>query len=70
MTRIQARTYARIAGYHGDRRTFTRLIVEARVARPAMLTEWANGERAKAAGVSCTCAECATPTPTGQRERS
>ena len=50
MKRAIAISLARLAGYHEDRRRFTRLLVEARVARPKLLAAWADGERARAAG--------------------
>jgi hypothetical protein len=57
--REQALASARIAGYHDDGRSFTRLIVEARVNRQAMNAAWMDGKRALAAGVGCTCRDCA-----------
>ena len=59
MTRKAALDLAKVAGYHRDTRRFTRLIVEARVNRAAMNEAWAMGERTRAAGVKCTCIECA-----------
>lgn len=60
--RSTALALARVAGYHNDSRAFTRLIVECRVARAAMNEAWTAGARAKAAGVACTCRECARST--------
>lgn len=37
--------YARIAGYHGDKAKFTRLLIESRVAAPAMHEAWRIGVR-------------------------
>lgn len=48
-----------IAGYHGDQRTFTRLFIGGRVSLPKANQAWADGLRAKAAGVPCTCMDCA-----------
>lgn len=60
MTRTDALTYAKVAGYHGDSKAFTRLIIEARVGRAHMNRAWHTGERAKAAGVPCSCPDCKT----------
>jgi len=49
---------AKIAGYHGDSKTFTRLIIECRVNRQAMNSAWYAGERALEAGVKCHCLDC------------
>lgn len=53
-----ALTAAKIAGYHGDTRTYTRLIIESRVARPYMEESYRNGQAAKIGGVKCECYEC------------
>lgn len=58
MTRKQALSYARIAGYHRDARTYTRLTIEARVNRRALQEAWAEGELAKDNGMPCACQEC------------
>lgn len=50
---------AKIAGYHEDSRTFTRLIIECRVNRQAMNSAWHAGQQAKQAGVKCGCRDCA-----------
>lgn len=49
---------ARVAGYHQDRRTFTRLRVESRVHVQYLNAAWHAGQKAKAAGVPCDCREC------------
>lgn len=51
-------TRAKIAGYHDDSRSFTRLIIESRVNRQAMNEAWNNGKIAKQNGVRCNCHEC------------
>ena len=56
--REHALAAAKIAGYHGDSRTFTRLIIECRVNRAAMNSAWYAGEQAKHAGVVCNCRDC------------
>jgi hypothetical protein len=47
-------------GYHGDTRKFTRLIIEARVARTTLNAAWSRGAAARLAGVACHCPECAS----------
>ena len=56
--REQAITYMIIAGYHNDTAAFTRLIIESRVNRQACNEAWMQGQKAKAAGMKCTCYEC------------
>ena len=56
--RSTATDLMRVAGYHGDTRTFARLLVEQSVSRFTSLEAWRSGERAKAAGVKCTCIVC------------
>lgn len=58
MTRAVALALARVAGYHADTRAWTRLLIEARVNRPAMRAAYDQGVRARAAGVRCICREC------------
>ena len=49
---------AKVAGYHGDGRYFTRLVIESRVARPILNAAYAEGQRLKAGGIPCGCVEC------------
>jgi hypothetical protein len=49
---------AKVAGYHEDRRAFTRLVIESRVNRKAMLDAWRLGIAARANGIKCDCYEC------------
>lgn len=56
--RETALTLARIAGYHDDSATFTRLIIEKRVNRQAMQEAFLNGRQAKASGMKCSCHNC------------
>lgn len=58
MKRPDALAYMRIAGYHSDRATFTRLLIESRVARTAADEAFRAGERAKAGGMACACPTC------------
>jgi hypothetical protein len=53
-------TAAKISGYHNDARTYTRLIVEARVRRDVMAAAWSEGVQKRAAGATCACFECKT----------
>lgn len=55
---------AKVAGYHDDKKTFTRLSIEARVSRPALYEAWTIGKAARAGGMKCHCHECNTPTGT------
>lgn len=60
MTKRQhALVAARIAGYHYDTRTFTRLLIENRVSRLALNEQWRTGQKMKEAGLGCTCRDCA-----------
>lgn len=58
MTRKQRLDAIKVAGYHDDRRTATRLYIEGRLSLPAMQEAFAQGARARAAGVPCSCFEC------------
>ena len=58
LTRRQTLDRVRMAGYHGDRARATRLYVEGRAAIGAVQLAYAEGERAKAAGVRCACRKC------------
>jgi hypothetical protein len=49
---------ARVAGYHDDARSFTRLRIESRVAIAYLNEQWRLGQKMKAAGVPCTCTDC------------
>lgn len=58
MTRKTALVLAKVAGYHSDSKTFTRLIIEAHVNRQAMNEAWHVGVLAKQNGIRCECYEC------------
>jgi hypothetical protein len=49
---------AKIAGYNGDAAEFTRVIIESRVKREALLLAWRLGEVMKSRGVPCGYSEC------------
>ncbi|MDE2104164.1 MAG: hypothetical protein KGL39_43405 [Patescibacteria group bacterium] len=54
---------AQSAGYHDDRRAFTRNAIEGRVQLPTLQKAWERGQQQRRAGVLCSCWECS------QRER-
>lgn len=49
---------ARFAGYHEDKKTFTRLYVEGRVNLGIMNAAFHSGRQAKQNGVKCNCYQC------------
>jgi hypothetical protein len=49
---------AESAGYHSDSRSFTRLLIEARVNRETLNQAWFRGQAKRQAGVRCTCLDC------------
>lgn len=51
---------AKIAGYHGDRRTYTRLVIEVRCNNYVLQQAYWAGETAKKNGIHCHCLECAS----------
>lgn len=63
MTRAQALAAARVAGFHNDSATYTRLCIEERVNRIDMRAAWAEGVRAKSKGVACDCRACQRGSP-------
>lgn len=58
MTRALVLAYMRIAGYHDDRATFTRLYIENRIGRARANEAFRAGQAAKLRGVPCTCTTC------------
>ncbi len=62
MTRADVLRHMRTAGYHGDRARWTRLFIESRISFQAADGMFREGERAKKAGVTCTCRECTDKT--------
>lgn len=60
--RDNALGWMRIAGYHDDKRAFTRLLIEKRVNRKAADEAWQQGQRKKQAGMRCTCYDCTKAT--------
>ena len=58
MTRKRALAAIFAAGYHEDRKTFTRVYVENRVSFLAANREYIDGQIARRNGLRCTCHEC------------
>lgn len=50
---------ARVAGYHDDKRRFTRLVVESRVRRQLIDEAWRTGVDQRLGGMRCNCPDCA-----------
>lgn len=46
------------AGYHGDKATFARLLIENRVSRMAAEAAFRIGAKAKTDGARCGCSDC------------
>lgn len=52
-------TRARVDGYHGDAASFTRHLVERRLASyQAMQQAYRAGQRQRAGGIQCGCYQC------------
>ena len=66
MKRSDALGLMKAAGYHGDKATWTTLLVEQRVARAKAEEAFRLGAKAKVAGVPCHCRECAEAEPAGE----
>jgi hypothetical protein len=49
---------AKYAGYHDDSTAWTRLVVENRVNRQAMIEAFQSGRRLREAGMKCGCSAC------------
>lgn len=58
MKREHLTSLMRVAGYHGDHATFTRLFIENRISKKAADQAFRSGEQARSAGVKCTCRSC------------
>ena len=56
---------AKIAGYHGDVRTYTRLRIETRCNNYVLQQAYWAGETAKRNGMPCRCMDCATTNQKG-----
>lgn len=59
MTRKQTLASMRTAGYHTDKKTFTRLLIESRIDYKPAAEAWMAGKIARANGVRCNCVDCA-----------
>ena len=49
---------AEMAGFHGDTRRWTRLLVESRVNRETLNNAWLRGATMRNLGFKCTCRDC------------
>ena len=58
MTRADALTRARLAGYHADTAAYTRVLTEARVRRAALDEAYMAGQQQRADGMRCECHQC------------
>jgi len=58
MKRADAINAMRFAGYHGDKATFTSLLIENRVSQAVATAAFREGTKAKADGVRCNCINC------------
>ncbi len=58
MTRAQLLTAVRVAGYHDDKRTGTRLLGANRLSMATYLQAFREGRQARANGARCECLEC------------
>jgi hypothetical protein len=48
----------RVAGYHEDSASFTRLLIEERISRSVANEQFNNGRAMRSAGVRCDCHAC------------
>lgn len=56
---------ARVAGYHGDSRAYTLLLVERRTAsQEALRQAWTQGSTMRKRGVRCSCPDCSATAST------
>ena len=58
MRRVDLLNAVRIAGYHDDGSTGTRLLIESSLSMTVYLRTFREGQRMRAAGVRCLCREC------------
>ena len=56
----------RVAGYHDDLRTATRLYTENRISRKVYDTAYNEGVKQREAGVPCSCYTCKQSNQTNQ----
>lgn len=50
----------RVAGYHEDKKTFTRVYIENRINLQTAILEYNKGIDNKRNGMICTCGQCKT----------
>jgi len=60
----------RVAGYHDDLRTATRLYTENRISRKAYEEAFSQGVRQKKLGVPCSCYTCKQSNQTNQTNQT
>lgn len=53
-----ALSLCKIAGYHNDRKTWTRAFCENRISRQAADEAWLQGVKQKENGIKCDCYKC------------
>lgn len=58
MKRSDLLAYMRIAGYHGDTRSFMRLLCENRISKQVADAAYQKGQEQKSAGMKCSCMQC------------
>ena len=62
MKRAQLLAHLQVAGYHGDRASFTQLLIEHRISSATATEAFQIGVRAREAGIPCGCANCKSST--------
>ena len=60
MNRNTALRYIRVAGYHNDTGTYTKILVGNRLSKAAADEAWRAGVEARDNNVPCRCGECLT----------
>jgi len=58
MKREHLLAYLRVAGYHDDAATYTRLLIENRISKAAAKEAYSAGVKARENGVPCDCRTC------------
>lgn len=62
MKREHVLAWLRVAGYHADRASFTRIYIENRIGYEAAKAAYGQGQAQRASGaVKCSCADCQKP---------
>ncbi len=58
MNRKTALAMIEVAGYHGDKKSFTQLYTENRISMSSAQAAWEIGTAKKRNGVGCGCPDC------------